>query len=376
MLFPKSKNVLLVSFGYFWLFGGYAAAQQYLVPLLALQGRTHLALSSLLTLYTAFLFANIFVPKLITILGLRFSLILGAVGFAGFITSVATNTGVIFIYLTSILAGIGSSLVWISGGEIVARSSEKNKHGSNLGFQASIYWLGSWLGIGLGGFFLEKLALEELFIYFLLAILLSIPFFFLIKIKNDNNKNIEEEKKLQFKYLFDKRLILLFPFVFSSFFVSGLGFSAINLIALSFGLGFVGILAIISQGSRIIGSFSSGFLADKVSKINLLYVIIFFIFLGIPLIFLTSLKITVILGVIILNIAHPSVYPVSLALLKEKIPSADYTKSLGVFFLYTGLGSVSALLTTLYFDPKISFIPGIIFLLLAIPSIYFFSRIK
>lgn len=114
MLFPTNKNVLLVSFGFFWLFGGYAAAQQYLVPLFALQGRTHLALSSLLTLYTAFLFANIFVPKLITILGLRFSLMLGAVGFAGFITSVATNTGVIFIYLTSILAGIGSSLVWIS----------------------------------------------------------------------------------------------------------------------------------------------------------------------------------------------------------------------------------------------------------------------
>lgn len=320
----------------------------------------------------AFLVANLIVPFVLSRIGARWVLIIGSGAFASFVASVAINGSAVLLYVTSILAGFGSAFVWTAGAEVIRQSSSTVNLGGNLGFQSAVYWLGSWLGVASGAFLLESLSLSNLYGIFLAAILFSGLFFWGIK----SSEEFTKQDRVDLGYAFNRKMLLLSPAVVGTFFLASLGFSALNLIAVGFGLGFVGLLSTAGQASRILGGGLSGWLSDRLPKEFLLYTLLVFALIGTGLVILVPYASAILSGAVLLGVALAAVYPVTTAFLSKKITTKEYTKATAVFFLYTGIGSVAALLTTLMVDPRTSFLPGILMLVAAFPGVYFFARSK
>lgn len=368
-----NRNIFLVSLGYFFLFVGFAAAQQYLVPLLALQGQKEIALTALIVLYIAFIIGTLVTPWIIGHLGVRWSLVAGSLTHAVFIASIISGYAPL-MYVTGVAHGIGGAMLWISNVRVIDSNSDETNRGRNLGFQQIWYWSGSWLGVAGAGTLLGHIGLKEL--YFLLAASAFVAPVCFIAIKGADDLSVDQHRDL--RMIFDRRLLLLFPLVFSAYFLSGMGFSALNLIALGFGIGFVGLIATVGQGSRILGTALSGWFADKFSKSKsrLLYSLVVVVLSGSGLILLGGKQEAIVLGTLLLFTGIAAIYPAGLSFLRTHFSEKEHTGAVGVYFLYSGVGSTMSLFATLVFDPRIAFLPGCLLLAVAIPGIYLLQRSK
>ncbi len=366
----SNKNVLFTSIGFFLVFFGFGAAQQYLVPLLKLQGKEDLALISLLLLYSSFLITGIIAPKIIDRLGLKKSVLLGSTTYWIFTLGVITNSSPI-LFVASVLIGVGAALLWISSGQIIADSSTKHTLGRNLGFQFSTYLLGNLFGIAFGALLLDIVTFNQFYIYFSIAIFLSLPFFVGIKL----TKQTIPDKKFKPFYIFDKKLLFLFPIIFAAYFLMAQAFASISLIILSlFGIAYVGILSTISRISGVISAFAIGKFSDMYKKENILYVLTLIGMTGVLLFIVTSEIVFVTLGVILLGLFISAAYPVCLSLLKRTVPEKEYIYALGGFHVYTTIAVLGALSSALYLSPKVSLLPGLIFLILSFPAVFLFGK--
>ena len=368
--FISNKNVLFISLGFFCVFFGYGAVQQYLIPLFKLQGRENLAFMSLLFIYGSFLISGIFAPKIIPKFGLKKSLITGANTYLIYtISIISKNTN--FFLLASVLLGIGATFLWVSSGKIITDSSTDKSIGKNLGIQLAGTLLGSFLGIALGGVLLKTLSFNQLYILFASAIVVGLPFFTKIKFK----ETITINEKFNMYYIFDRKLIVLFPVIFSTYFLSAQTFSSMNLIALKlFGIAYVGILSTILWIGMVFGALSVGRISDVYKKQTLLYVLTALGIIGALLFIGTSNIILVILGTIMLGIFVSAAYPVCLSLLKQNSSEKEYIYALGAFQVYSNIGLVVGLLFSMNFTPQLIFFLGIIFLFVSFSSIFLYNK--
>jgi len=365
-----NKNVLYTSIGFFFVFFGFGAAQQYLVPLLTLQDMKDLALMSLFLLYTVFLVAGILAPKIISILGLKKSILLGATTYWLFALSVILANPIVLFFISGLI-GFGAALMWISSGQIISDNSTKSNLGRNLGFQYASFLIGNLLGVAFGAALLTAVPFQYLYLYLAIAIMISIPFFAALKITEKKSM----DKKFNPYYIFDKKLILLFPLVFSTHFIYSQTFAAMNLIVLGlFGIFFVGLLATIGRITGVLGGLSIGKISDKYKKEHVLYASIVIGIIGALLFVGSSEIVSVTAGIVFMAIFASATYPVCLSLLKQSVSEKDYIYAVGSFHVYTTVGVLGALYSTMIFDPRTSFIPGLIFLFISFPAIFFFSR--
>lgn len=365
-----NKNVLFTCIGFFWIFLGFNGAQQYLVPLLKIQGKNDLALTSLILLYGSFLVSGFFAPKIISSLRLKRSLIIGSLTYLLFVVSVVFINAYILV-ITSTLIGIGASLLWVSSGKIITDSSTIADSGKNLGIQLASVFIGSLIGITMGGLLLNSLTFGSLYMLFSLAILIGIPFLFLIKIKD---KTVRDDN-FNLSYLFKKKLLFIFPVIFASYFLGAQTFSSMNEIILSkFGISSVGIFSILLYMSTVTGALIIGKLSDIYDKKIVLYTLMTIGAVGSTIFIAGSLFFWVIVGTILLGLYLSGTYPVALSLLRENMDKNEYIYGIGAFQIYGNLGVVIALFSALNFPTLNVFIAGIAFLLLAFPAFYFYNK--
>jgi len=368
--FLLNRNILFTSIGCFWIFFGFNGAQQYLVPLFKIQGKSDLALTSLILLYGSFLVSGFFSPWMIKFLGLKRSFILGASTYLFFVVSVVLNITPLFI-LASVIIGIGASLLWVSSGKIITDSSTIEESGKNLGVQFASVLIGSLFGVTMGGLLLKNLSIDRLYVLFSLAIAIGLPFLFLIKIKDKTIKN----EILNISYLFDRKLIFIFPVIFASYFLSAQTFSSMNEVILSiFGILYVGVFAVCLQVSIVIGALTIGKMSDIYDKRTILYILMALGGIGAAIFISSSLFFWVLVGTIILGLYLSGTYPVALSLLRTNLNKNEYIYGLGAFQVYGNIGTVIALFSTQNFPTLNIFIAGIIFLLLASLSFYLYNK--
>ncbi|MCX6723535.1 MAG: MFS transporter [Candidatus Staskawiczbacteria bacterium] len=189
----------------------------------------------------------------------------------------------------------------------------------------------------------------------------------------------EEVKNRPFKpyYLFNRKMLALFPLIFGANFLQAQVFTAMNIIIVSlFGMGLVAFFVFLIKISNIIGSFSSGTLAGWFSKMVLLVILIFMSLGGIFLLVGTHTRVWVLLGVILSGFAMAAIYPVCLVWLKEKFPAEEYLYALGIFHVYNNLGVLGAILSNLKMSAEFSFVPGIAAFFLALPGIALFNKLS
>lgn len=307
---------------------------------------------------------------MIKFLGLKRSFILGALTYLFFVVSVVLNITPLFM-LASVLIGIGASLLWVSSGKIITDSSTIEESGKNLGIQFASVLIGSLFGVTMGGLLLKNLSIDRLYVLFSLAIVIGLPFLFLIKIKDKTIK----DNILNISYLFDKKLIFIFPVIFASYFLSAQTFSSMNEVILSkFGILYVGVFAVFLQVGIVTGALTIGKISDIYDKRTILYILMGLGGIGAAIFISSSLFFWVLVGTIILGLYLSGTYPVALSLLRINLSKNEYIYGLGAFQVYGNIGTVIALFSAQNFPTLNIFIAGIIFLLLASLSFYLYKK--
>lgn len=364
------RNVVAISLGFFFIFFGFGTAQQYLVILFNQQGRGSLALVSLCILYLTFLITGIFVSKLIPLVGgLKRALMIGAGTYALFVASVAINSTLLLL-AASLLIGAGAGLLWVSSGQLITDSDSGAKAGRNLAFQTVAQYSGNILGIFAGRFFASTLSLPQM--YGILALITAIGMLCILFVRP-----IQEELKARpFKplFIFDARMLALFPLVFGAYFLQGQTFTAMSMLVVTLvGIGAIPVVVSILKVSNITGSFSSGVLSERVGKRKLLTVLVGTALAGILIFTSAHTFVPILAGALLLGFSMAAIYPVTVSFLKETMPESDFLYALGTFHVYTNAGVLCAVATNLLLPAGLSFIPGGVALLVALPALWLYD---
>ena len=366
------RNVILISTGFFFLFFGTNALQQYLLLLFRADGRAELALITLVIIYGTFAVTGVFIAKIIPVLGgLKRSLIIGALTYVLFALSVASQSTP-FIITIAFCMGIGAGLLWISSGQLILDSSSEHT-ARNLSFQMIALYAGNIFGVFAGGYLIEHVSPFLMYLVLATSMLLSIPFFLSVRPKREE----VDIRPFKFGFLVDYRMLMLFPILFAAYFLQGQVFTAMNLVIVSaLGLGFIPIIISLVKVSNIIGTIGSGSVSDWYNKSVVLTSLVVIALSGIALFTLSTTFRFMLGGALLLGFAMAAIYPVSLAWLKEKITKEEYLYALGIFHVYNNIGTVAAITANLWLPAGVSFLPGALALLAALPGIYFFHRIR
>lgn len=364
------RNVWLIATSFFFVFFGFGTAQQYLIILFNQQGRGHLALISLVVLYTTFLITGIFVSKLIPwIGGLKRSLMIGASTYVFFVASVAVNSTPLLLF-AAFLIGIGAGLLWVSSGQIIVDSADAADSGRNLALQSIGMYSGNIFGIYTGRFLATTVALSQMYMILAAATLMGLLFIFFI------HPLKEEVRPRPFKplFIFDRRMLAVFPIIFGAYFLLGQVFTAMNLIIVAIlGIGAIPLFVTCIKLSNIAGSFGSGSLSKYMSKRLLLTILILIAILGTAVFTSAHALMPVLAGALLLGFSMAAMYPVTLSYLKETMPEDEFLYTLGTFHVYTNVGALSAIATNLLLPAGASFIPGTIALMIAIPILWMYT---
>lgn len=367
-----NKNVFNISAGFFFLFMGFNTAQQYLLPVLKINGRESDAVVSLLLLYSVFLFSNLFAPYFISIFRTKKALILGGISYILFCLSVILDQTLV-LYISSIFLGFGASLLWISSAQLITDSSRKNDVGQNLGFNLSALLAGSLVGTFLGTFMADEVSFRQF--YLILAGICCSRVLFFIPIKDI--ERIRIDSKFKISYFFKAQFLLLFPIVFASQFYIAQTFAAINLIVLgAFGIFFVGVFAFIFRISSMAGSFVTGKISDQYNRVLILGIMAIIGLIGSFLFLATAGLVSKSVGILLLGIFTAGSFPVSLSLLKKSTTKNNFVYILSAFNITSNLAVLTALFGTKFMDVYDSFIPGILLLVFSLPALLLYNRIS
>lgn len=363
------RNVWLISVAFFFIFFGFGTAQQYLVVLFNQDGRGQLALLSLLLLYSAFMITGVFVSKLVPFFGgLKRSLIIATFTYALFTASIAFNNAP-FLLIASVVCGIGAGLLWTASTQIIADSSAR-RAGRNFALQTAFQNAGNVAGIFVGGYLVGAVSLSTMYLIFAAATLMGPALLLGLR------PTREELEHRPFKpfFMFDLRMLALFPLIFGATYLAGQAITAMNVVIVaSLGIGAIPFVTSIFRIGNIAGSLSIGAIADRLSKPFLIVVLIGMGLLGVLFFTKSTAEWPLITGTVLIGIALAALVPISLALLKERLHTEEYLYAFGIVYVYTNLGIVIAIISNIYLSSRESFIPGAIAFMLAIPGVFLFE---
>lgn len=367
------RNVLLIAGGFFVLFFGFTSAQQYLFVIFQGEGRGDLALVTFIILYGVFAVSGLAASALISAAGgLKRSLLTGACTYILFIASIALNN-VPFILVCAGLMGIGATLLWVSSGQMVVDSSTAKTRGRNLALQTMGLYGGTALGVWAGGFLYEAVSVQSMYLLLGGVMLLSLPFFVL-------TKPVKETAALRVfrpQFLFDHRMLLLVPVIVGAYFLQGQVFTGMNLLVIgAVGIGSLALVISVVRVCNIAGSLGIGILSDYVNKGIVLAGLVGIALAGIFVFTRAEDLPQILFGSVLLGFSMASIYPVCLSWLKEKMRENEYLDALGIFHVYSNVGTLAAFTANLWLPAGATYAPGIAALLIALPCILYFHRLK
>jgi len=367
------RTALLVSGGFFVLFFGFTSAQQYLFVIFQEEGRGDLALVAFIIIYGVFALSGLGASALISAMGgLKRSLVVGTCTYILFVASIALNN-IPLILACAALMGIGATLLWVSSGQIIVDSSTSKTRGRNLAIQTVGLYGGTALGVWAGGFLHEFVSVQSMYLLLTTFMLLSLPFFVF-------TKPIKEEvapRVFRPQFLFDHRMILLVPLLFGVYFLQGQVFTAMSLIVIgAVGIGSLSLVISFIRLCNIAGSLGSGTLSDYMNKGIVLLGLVGMALAGIFVFTRAEDLPQLLFGSVLLGFSMASIYPVCLSWLKEKMRESEYLDALGIFHVYSNVGTLGAITANLWLPAGASFVPATIALLIALPCIFFFDRLK
>lgn len=179
-----SRIVLTLSLGFFFIFLGVHTVERYAATYLGQE----LAATIFMLVFGSLLLSDFASPVVISRLGQKKTLILGACIYAGLPFAVATKSAWL-LYAYSLLMGFGTAITWNSAFALINTHTTEDNEGSSFGLLYMLYGLGSALGLGSMGLSLKiGLSLKEGFLALPLLMAISIV---LLATMCDNNRDVD-----------------------------------------------------------------------------------------------------------------------------------------------------------------------------------------
>lgn len=186
MAYLNFDRLLLLSIGFFLLFSAFGTAQSLAPNVLQKDGLNNLGFHSLAILYFSFGFCSLFASTVVSKLGPRYSMVLGAFCYSLYIGTFiiaslqAPKAALITaFYITAALNGFGASILWVGQGRYISECATD----SNKGNFNSIFWaiyMGSALVGDLFGAFMISEVNEVVFYILMTALCIMASLFFML----------------------------------------------------------------------------------------------------------------------------------------------------------------------------------------------------
>ena len=365
----KNKGIIFLIVAFFLIFAGFDSSQQYLSSIFYTKNFEMISFICLSIIYIGAIPVNFFVPAICRKFGLKKSLFFSSLAYPFFILSVVLRSE-IMLYISSAVIAFAGSILWMSHGTYLTKSTTDKNRGFYSGISFSLLVIGSSITVFFMSFFVEKVGYTTIyFILFLIACFGSISLLFL-----SNIKAVERHAIHPIKLIKNKSMLLFAPFTLSSYFVVGSMISRIPIrITDLFSLSYVGKIISIFGFTIAISTFIIGRLSDKYGYKRFSYLAILSAILGFAIILVSSDVFSFGLGIFFLGLSQSSflalMYPILHSLFKREIDSAMALK--GVFCC---IGIATPLILSMFVGFQVIVITGIVFSTISLLSIkYLFS---
>ncbi len=257
------KDIIVMAAGFFLIFLGFNTTIQYFTVSYAQAGLAVLSLNALALTFLFFFIGSFLAPTLISRIGLKTGLLIGAFGYAIFIYSVLTKTTTLVI-VSAILQGLCAAILWISEGAYIIHTTDEKKRTLALGIVNSATFAGSFIGIFGSSFLLQASDFQFLFAAMAATALSGGMLFFMLPEKKDN---AEKPDIMGVFSLFKTKASLFIPLFFATNMVFGFFVSTIMLnLEQAHGIMAAGRISSLFWLAAIFTPFAAGFLAEKTSK--------------------------------------------------------------------------------------------------------------
>ncbi len=364
-----SKEVIILSLAFSFVFFGYNGVQQYLTLYFSKLNLFKVGFYSLILIYLFFILFSFLSALFVKKYGFKKPLLIASLFYSIFIFSLLTKS-IFLVYLASILLGISAAFLWMGQISCLVRETEKKFYGESSGFFNTFLSLGSGLGIFILGFLIEKLKdFETPFLFF--AFFPLIGAFIFLKLKEKKPEKNLERIKFPKKLFLSKTSLQFSSLWFAQTFVFGITIGILPLqVEKALGVSFVGILSSLFLILPIIFSYLIGRLSDKIGREILIFVsyffrLISFLFLSIPKTFYLML------GVFFLILGQIFSSPISFAIVGDVTDKKNLEFLNALFNAFSVSGVVLALSFSTLKSPKIiylvSFLVTLISLFLILP---------
>ncbi|HPC30956.1 MAG TPA: MFS transporter [Candidatus Paceibacterota bacterium] len=259
------------------LFFGWQASEHYFTAFYKTTGQLTFALKALSLLYGVVFLGNIAAPFISSKIGLKKSLVLGFFSYPLFILAIITRN-VLFLYTAAICLGLGAGLKGNVEVAYIGAVSPKEKRGSFNGFYRAGVRIGATLSLVFGSLYLARGSFINF--YFILTIIAFLGFLILLIFLREPKSKFQESYSRSFigqlkeilKFVFDRRILLLFPSSIATGWIFGLITAKIPLtIQNLYGASYIGLLLIVFQITRVLLTHPMGAISDKIGRFKMLY---------------------------------------------------------------------------------------------------------
>ncbi|MCK4245323.1 MAG: MFS transporter, partial [Candidatus Omnitrophica bacterium] len=332
------RSLKILSFSFFFVFLGAGSLQPYLNPYLKETcNLSFLQTSLILTLvYLMMGITRFFVGYLVSIFGLYFSLIFGAITYSLFVIVMGYCTMFFpFLLFASLLWGMGAALFWTGSESHILNTTPVEKYGAAIGTLRLFTHLGLIAGFFLLGQALLNYGYSGLFYLATGATALgSLAVLFIAK------ENISYPK-LHLKRIFE--LMRALKLISLSLFVAGFAYGIIlNLLNFfvkdNFGMRMLNRTLIFYYFSAGIFSLLGGFISDRIGR-SITFTFAFLAgTLGLAVLFLFKNIWGVFLCSFLLGMQFGTILTVAAAWLGDMVASEERPTALGLLFSWASLG--------------------------------------
>ena len=351
-----AKEVKLLSLIFLLLFLGYNGVQQYITAFFSQIGLPQAGFQSLIVIYASFTLSDPFSAIFVSKYGSKASMTLASIFYGLFILSLATKS-LILIYIASALIGIAGSLLWTGQNSYLIRASKQGSYGANAGFFATLFSVGSSLGVIILGFIIPRISYQLSF--FIAALLPFVSFILFLKIKDVRIESTGNHLQLLKNIITNKTALRLSLVWFSYQFIYGFVIGQIPVeIKNTLGVSFIG-LSSLFYIVPILFSYVLGKLSDVKGRKSLLIASFIVSILGLGSLYIAHNPIFLISGIILLAANLSIVGPLTAALIGDITTKKNLEYITALFWTVQNLGVVSALVISIFIQTKIVYLISI-----------------
>ncbi len=350
MFYGVSREVKLLGLSFAFIFFGFSAVQQYVIPFFSDSGLIDVGFYSLILIYLFFMLSGPVSSVFVSKYGSKTCMLSGTLFYFIFGISLLAKSHAL-IYIASGLVGIGASFLWTGQNTYIIKASNEKHYGASSGFFNTIVMLGSGIGVIALGFLITKYTYSASFLLFSLFPVMG--FLLLLRLKNIKSKKRNNKFLLMKKLLFSKTALKLSSLWFAMNFARGLTLGMIPLqIKDIFGIPFIGLLLSLSYIIHILLSFSLGKFSDKIGRTKTIVISYLLQLIALSALYFQN-KITLVAGIIIFALNGALTSSATYALAGDVSKKENLEFLTAFFWTIQNMGVLLSLLISKFFVSEI-----------------------